>query len=498
MKKGYMLMVVLLFIFLAQPMAWAAQQFSGHLTEGIANEYDYEEVTFITGEPILLTGTAKISESGRTDKVSTRITYSLKDSTGTVKLSRSVSFTTTLEKKLEEQQTVSVTDADRVSETITVGKDRYTLEDCQYNRSALTDNKPGVDYFSGNWNAKKTYNLNKDQAKVVVESWGDTVGYNHAWGSTETQKIDNTITFSGKKVIDKEEYDQEWSGTYQCNLSFNRTKELTYKPNEPTQISFAGGYLQTEQEEQTLEISYDLPVFNSNGLLKNSKRETGDDSYKLLTTPTQKRLPIPLLRDVQGHWAEEDILKLASLEALPIKGNYFGPALNMTRGEFTWAIAKLADIVPETTTTARSTARKTVQEVSPFADVPADHPYYKYIKAACDKGIVSGTGTNRFNPDEPLTRAQAVNMLIRTMGFEGLAPLYNSTTSYRDDAKIPYWARDAIYVGSEIGLISGKNGYCLPNQTMSRAEAAVFLNRFIQYLQKDMKYEYRERLLNFR
>lgn len=501
--RSLILLSCLLLIF--PNLAMAAGEVNSHLEGGIANELDYKEVTFITGKPVLLTGKMRVTQSGRGEMVQTRITYTLADATGQIKLSRNTSFKSTLEQKLAERQTVTVTDVDKGTETITVGKDKYTLTDYQFHRSILTDNKPGVDYFSGNWNARKTYVLNKDQGTVVIESWGETVGYDHAWGSTETQKIDNTITFSGKKIIEregiKEEYRQEWSGSYQLNLSFNRTRDLSYRPNEPSQISFAGGYLETVQEEQILRYSYNMPKFDQDGLVDKSGRVRGEDNTKLLTSPTQKRLPIPFLRDVKGHWAQDDILRLASLEALPVKGEYVGVRLNMTRGEFAWAIAQLAGLLPQEQPVTRYYPYRQNQqqeEVSPFMDVPVNHPYYKHIKAISEKGIISGVGGGKFEPDKPLTRAEAITIIIKTLGFEGLAPMYNTETGFKDDASIPIWARDAIYVGSEIGLVSGDNGYVLPNESMSRAEAAAFLNRFIRYMQKDMKYEYRERLLNFR
>lgn len=484
--------------------AWAQEQVSSHLEGGIANEREYKEVIFITGEPVLLTGTAKVTQSGRNNEIQTRITYNLTDASGQIKLSRNVTFKSTLEKKLDERQTVTVTKLDRGTETITVGKVRYTLTDYQYSRSLLTDNKPAVDYFSGNWNARKTYSVNNGKGTVVVETWGETVGYDHSWGSTETQKIDGTVTFSGEKTVGENTYKEEWSGTFQLNVSYNRTRQLTYQPNEPTQISFEGGYLETTQEEQVLQFSYNLPRFDDDGLVLKSGRNRGDGSAKLLTSPLYRRLPIPFLRDVKGHWAQHDILRLASLEALPVKGEYLGPRLNMTRGEFAYAIAQVLNLVEEEqqqqTQQRYSPYRRNQepQEASPFVDVATSHPYYKQIKAISQKGIISGVGGGKFAPDKPLTRAQAVTIIIKTIGFEGLAPMYNTTTGYLDDAQIPLWARDAIYVGTEIGLISGSGGYCLPNETMSRAEAAAFLNRFLSYLQNDLKYEYRERLLNFR
>ena len=132
-------------------------------------------------------------------------------------------------------------------------------------------------------------------------------------------------------------------------------------------------------------------------------------------------------------------------------------------------------------------------------DVRVDHPYYQEIKAVSQAGVIKGTRPGSFDPGGVLTRAQAITALIRALGFEGLAPFNPSPTPFRDDQEIPYWARDAIYVAAEMGLVSGDAfGRVLPGETMSRAEAAVFLQRFINYMQREMKSEYRDRLLHFR
>ncbi|HHU32043.1 MAG TPA: S-layer homology domain-containing protein [Clostridia bacterium] len=510
MKKLCKIILLILLITLLPgcPVFAAENGVNSRLIDGIMNEIEYREVIFVTGEPIWLTGKARVTQSGRGDSVQTRITYNLTDSSGQVKFTRNVGFTSQNTKKLAKRQTVTETSINSYSENITIGKDRYVLKDYQYSRSILTDHKPGLDYFSGNWEGKKIYTLNQNQATITVESWGNTVGYEHAWGGTETQTIDNTVTFSGKKLVVTEEeekaYDQKWSGTYQLNLSYNLGKTLTYESNEPTQISFEGGFLEKTLEEQTLQVSFNMPKFDRDGLAREA-RNRDNKSVKLNTTPTYRRLPIPYLRDVKGHWAEGDILRLASLEALPVRGDYLGPRLNMTRGEFAYAMSALCQLILEEEDNTKRPALRFdpygnsgEKEVSPFSDVPTDHPYYKHIKAAYDKGVISGVSTGKFSPDAPLTRAQAITIMIKTLGFEGLAPMYGNTTDYLDDHKIPYWAKDAIYVGSEIGLIAGQNGYCLPNETMSRAEAAAFLNRFLSYLQNDLRYEYRERLLNFR
>ena len=52
-----------------------------------------------------------------------------------------------------------------------------------------------------------------------------------------------------------------------------------------------------------------------------------------------------------------------------------------------------------------------------FVDVPADHPFYRYVEAARYAGLVSGYGgsSNRFAPNQPLTRAELARTLYQVV-----------------------------------------------------------------------------------
>ena len=48
-----------------------------------------------------------------------------------------------------------------------------------------------------------------------------------------------------------------------------------------------------------------------------------------------------------------------------------------------------------------------------FTDVPPDHPFYGDIQWAADNGIAATGGTGKFNPDQPVTRAQMMAFIHR-------------------------------------------------------------------------------------
>ncbi len=181
--------LILAAVFIASPLvAFAAPAgFEG----GVHNEYQYQEVVFITGVPIVFSGELKISETSRsgTDRVTYKYTLTDKNAVEKTKLTRTVTFETEYTNKDDKGQTIGRTVLTRFSERIEIGGDRYELEHYQFSKSDVIDNRPASDFYSGNFEAKKTYSINRDEGEVVITISGGNVGYENFWGSTETQII---------------------------------------------------------------------------------------------------------------------------------------------------------------------------------------------------------------------------------------------------------------------------------------------------------------------
>ncbi|MBQ7566498.1 MAG: S-layer homology domain-containing protein [Oscillospiraceae bacterium] len=60
-----------------------------------------------------------------------------------------------------------------------------------------------------------------------------------------------------------------------------------------------------------------------------------------------------------------------------------------------------------------------ISAAASFADVPTDHWASKYIGYCADKGVVSGVGNNKFNPNGQLTGAAFGKMLLVAHGADG-------------------------------------------------------------------------------
>lgn len=502
MRNKILFLLLVLTIVFSPVFCFAAIEAPGY-EGGISNEYEYKEMFFLTGKPIELNGTVQVKPGRkREDGEEVKYTYRLENPAEEIRINRTVTVNNTKTEK--GCQSIVVGELTKYTETLRLGRERLQLEDYTLHRSVVTDHQPAVDYYSGNWTVRKVYSINKNEGRIDAETIGEVVGYEQSWGDTETQKITVLIN-SERKKPDAEginSVNEKWNGFVELITSTNRTKDLTYVSNEPTQISFEGGYLLREQSESIMHYSYDLPSFDEQGLVINSIRKKGKGVTSLTQVPTQKRLPIPQSKDLRGHWAEADIMRLYSLGVFDEREKYFGVRLPMTRSQFARAIALTLDLKSEE---EQSSAEKLFGEQnssstnngSKFGDIPSTHPDYSYVRIVEEKGIIAGVGGGMFAPDRPLTRAQAVTVVIRALGLQKIAPTPGYTTSYLDDRQIPAWARDEVYVATELGLVDGFNGYFYPEEVMTKAETAVFLNHLISYLQKDLRNDYRERIIYY-
>ena len=495
MKKRLIALFLALILLGAHGASAAPLDFSG----GVNNEYQYEEIVFITGEPRVFSGELKITENSRsgTDRITYKFTLTDKDALEKTKLTRTVTFETVYTDKNDKGQTIARTSLTRFSERIEIGSDRFELEDYQFSKSDVIDNRPASDFYSGNFEAKKTYSINRDEGEVIITISGGNVGYENFWGSTETQIINYFIT-SKRRIVDEEGdiEDISWEGTVKAEVSDSMTKRLVYSENEASHSSFYGGYIRTTNREVVSKYEYDLPRMRNN--LPDKKQRTRD-SIKLSAdmVPKVERLPVPKFRDVMGHWAEEFITKLYSLDVFDESHNFFTPEVAMTRAEFTKAVMRACNIRPTTEEKKTLTTRRNRQpEVSPFSDVPTTDADYQYIKEAVEKDIIKGVTGNLFKPRDALTRAEAVVILIRALGFENKAPTPGYRTSFSDDRAIPDWAKDSVYVAAEIGLVKGDAGNNFnARKVLTRAEASALLVRFLEFLEKDLQKDYRENII---
>ncbi len=497
MRKFSFYMLIAMLVFLVAAEAYAKPpDFNG----GVNNEHEYEEVVFISGSPILFTGQLDISEKKKADLTTINYRYKLApaDKSLNGSLVRRINYEVEYDRRNDKGQTIADTTIKTYRETIQIDGDRYTLADYQLSKSDIIDNRPASDFYSGTITARKVYDINRNEGQVIVDFSGGDVGYKNFWGSTETQILDYTIESQRELAStgeDERNRSSTWNGTVSVIVSDSMNKSLQYTGNQASLSSFTGGHMRITNREMVSRYDYNLPYMADGEAIGGRNRDSIELHQSML--PKVERLLLPKLRDVAGHWAADDIGKLYSLDVFADNSSFFAPDAPMTRMEFTTAIMKACDIrvlAEEPKRTSRT--RNKTPEISPFKDISPNDANYPYVKEAMEKGIISGVSRDLFMPEDKLTRAQAITILMRALGFENKAPTPGYMTSFADDYDIPEWAKDSFYVAKEIGLIYGDTANrANPNQNMTRAEASAMIVGFLSFLERDLQLDYREHII---
>ncbi|MBP7175939.1 MAG: S-layer homology domain-containing protein [Thermoclostridium sp.] len=453
----------------------------------VSNTYQYREACFLTGSPIILEGTMTVKKNVRQGKINTTYTYNLANAQQNATLTRVVVMDTITETKENGQTTETSTITKRPTENIKVGDIIFSLTDYQFSRSGINDPKPAVLYNVGEYQLTKTYSIIGSKGTITLEMTGTQYGFDQYWGSTKSGTVNLIISASL-------EGSPTWGGLAQVVVSSTAKKGFRYVENQPWQISFEGGYVEQDWEESVLEYNATLPEFDKNGnateVLKDYQQRLG-----LETEPVNTRLMVPDLKHLKGHWAEESAKILFSMEVIPGNGENFNPAQYVKRSEYIAMVVRAIkdipvdpDLITRTVSTTRS--KSSAAEVSPFSDVAPEDKFYSEIKAASIKGITLGTGQTMFTPDRIITTAEAVTILIRALGLEGLAPS-NAVTPFIDNDDIPAYARNATTVAYRIGLVQGDNrGYFKPQESLTWERASAVVYRLIRYMGEDLVRDY--------
>lgn len=112
------------------------------------------------------------------------------------------------------------------------------------------------------------------------------------------------------------------------------------------------------------------------------------------------------------------------------------------------------------------------------AEIPASMK--GYVAAAYRLGYITGSqkdGQLCFLPNDALTRAQAAVILDRITAPGKAAVI----PTFADKSEIPVWAADAIYSLSAVGILTPTGDRITPKDAVTRAQAAQMLSALMRY-----------------
>ena len=119
-----------------------------------------------------------------------------------------------------------------------------------------------------------------------------------------------------------------------------------------------------------------------------------------------------------------------------------------------------------------------------YADMEGQSAHCSALRLA-EEGILIGEcmgGAHFFQPDLPVSREEFVALAMHTIGLSSLEGV--TRTGFADDDVIPTWAKgyvsSALKAGYVQGVVSADGVVFDPQRTITRAEAAVLLDRMLQ------------------
>lgn len=195
----------------------------------------------------------------------------------------------------------------------------------------------------------------------------------------------------------------------------------------------------------------------------------------------------PWYQDVGGHWSNAYVRPL--WEAGVTDGfldrrfpfyprAWFYPDLTATRAEYVVSLAKTFGLSPNTG------GPQAFTDVTPLVQVYGGKPGYGYIQVAARDGLAQALWGARFYPGSPITRQDAVAMLIRALGLGPAAQalssneVYESLGRFRDGYLIDQSARRELAMAIRLQILLGyPDGTLRPLRQLTHAESAALFYR---------------------
>ena len=113
---------------------------------------------------------------------------------------------------------------------------------------------------------------------------------------------------------------------------------------------------------------------------------------------------------------------------------------------------------------------------NPFVDVPANSYYYKAVLWAVENGIVYGTDTTHFSPKAPCTRAQVVCFLYRYQN----SPSHGTGNPFVDVIGGKYYYDAVLWAAENGIVYGTDTTHFSPNDSCTRGQVVCFLYRLLK------------------
>lgn len=259
---------------------------------------------------------------------------------------------------------------------------------------------------------------------------------------------------------------------FDTNRSFipGEEKEIIIRVNEPTLVASAGLELSSTLKNYarvTPEVLTADDFVNGQAVVR--VKPYSESIFRLVASSEYGTVRSPSFRpavfaDVDGTDRYADAIKY--LKEREVVSGYpdgtFRPDNTLNRAEAVKLVLEANDI------------KRLVQWAQKFSDVPGGAWFEAYVATAVERGIVSGYADGEFKPGNKISRAEFLKIAIATAGLDVHTPVkapYPDVTP--EEWFAPYFqlAKEYELLSAKMG------GYMTPHQPITRAEAADILYR---------------------
>ncbi|PPQ47353.1 hypothetical protein C5G87_18755 [Paenibacillus peoriae] len=199
------------------------------------------------------------------------------------------------------------------------------------------------------------------------------------------------------------------------------------------------------------------------------------------------------LMDISGHWAQQDITRLATrllvmgidptastastTSERDLANMYFEPEGQVRRSELAVMLVRVLGL------------ERTDRMLTSFDDVQFESWYADSVRTAAAAGLIKGYADGSFRPDTSVSREELAVIIERALRFAGNTAENTGevsesiSVSMSDAQKISTWATPAVKTLSGFGIMKGdEKGRFGPAAAVTRAEAAAVLSRTLDKL----------------
>ena len=256
----------------------------------------------------------------------------------------------------------------------------------------------------------------------------------------------------------------------QSGLPAGRTLEVTVLPEHGYRTAFvwmedaaSNRITMTEEKEQTYQAvmpDSDVTVF-ATVLPQGSFGIRCDCSDPEITVTAEPSAAAPG-EDVRLTVQLPEEKRVQSVECTPAEMNLY-----TVRGSGVYTFT-----MPEEDVTVQLSAGPRV-----FSDVESTW-YENYVYAAVDRGYMTGTGSGVFQPDEPVTRAQAVQSLYAMAGY----PETELRELYADIPAGTWYAKATVWAADQDILNGFEDNTFRPDLPITRQQMATAIHRYASHV----------------